>query len=341
LHGAASAPDAGAAFARHPAFSPLPITEREFSTVALWDRLKDGLSKTRDAFRESLTPVLESLDRLDPLRPELEPEAVERLEEALLSADVGVDAMGDLVERVRRARPRDRAELESILIDAVASAVGEGKQTPWEPPAGIRPWVILLVGVNGSGKTTLCGKLAAREAQRGRRVVLVAADTFRAAAGEQLEIWSERSGAELVRQRSGADPAAVAYDGLEAARARNADVVLIDTAGRLHTRSNLMEELSKMRRILARGLPGAPHETPLVLDATLGQNGFAQAREFRSALEVTGVALTKLDGTSRGGVVIAVCRDLGLPVRLIGVGESAEDVEDFDPRAFAQALVRG
>jgi fused signal recognition particle receptor len=309
--------------------------------VALWDRLKNGLAKTREAFRESLAPVLETLDRVDPSRPEFDAESVERLEEALLGADVGVDTVNELGERVRLGRPRDRAELESILIDAVAEAVGEGSQKPWEPPAGVRPWVVLLVGVNGTGKTTLCGKLAAREKQRGRRVIVVAADTFRAAAGEQLEVWAERAGAELIRQRPGADPAAVAYDGVEAARARDADVVLIDTAGRLHTRSNLMEELSKVRRVIARSLPGAPHEVLLVLDATLGQNGFAQAREFRSALEVTGVALTKLDGTARGGVVLAVRRDLGLPVRLVGVGESVDDVEDFEPRAFAEALVRG
>jgi fused signal recognition particle receptor len=205
----------------------------------------------------------------------------------------------------------------------------------------VKPWVVLLVGVNGAGKTTLAGKLAAREAARGKSVLLVAADTFRAAAGEQLEIWAERAGAELLRQKAGADPAAVAHDGMEAARSRGKDVVIVDTAGRLHTRTNLMEELAKVRRVIARQVPGAPHETLLVLDATLGQNGVAQARQFHEALGITGVALTKLDGTARGGVVLAVKKELGLPIRLIGVGESLEDMDDFEPQAFAEALVRG
>jgi len=305
--------------------------------MAFWDRLKSGLTKTRDALKQGIDPVLVGLD---PTRPDWDDAALEPLEEALLGADVGVAAIDDLLERVRRARPRDRAELEALLVDEVARETGEVAR-PFVAPEGARPWVVLLVGVNGAGKTTLAGKLAARETARGRKVLLVAADTFRAAAGEQLEVWAQRAGAVLLRQKAGADPAAVAHDGLETARAQGLDVVIVDTAGRLHTKSNLMEELAKVKRVLAKLEPGAPHEVLLVLDATLGQNGLAQAREFQKSLGVTGVALTKLDGTARGGVVLAVSRELGLPVRLIGVGESLEDVDDFEPRAFAEALVRG
>ena len=311
--------------------------------MAFWDRLKSGLAKTRDALRQSLEPVLETVGRLDPTRPAPDAALLESLEEALLAADVGVATVETLVERVRQARPRDRAELEEVLVAAVAEVVagpppGPG---PWAPPAGVKPWVVLVIGVNGTGKTTTIGKLAAREAAQGRRVLLVAADTFRAAAGEQLEEWARRAGAELVRQKAGADPAAVAHDGLAAAVSRGTDTVFIDTAGRLHTRVNLMEELGKVKRVIARQLPGAPHEVLLVLDGTLGQNGFAQARQFHAALGVTAVALTKLDGTARGGVVLAVAGELGLPVRLVGVGEGVDDLGDFDPRAFAEALVRG
>jgi fused signal recognition particle receptor len=309
--------------------------------MAFWDRLKSGLAKTRNALRQSLDPVIEQLEKLDPTRPSPDAAALDALEEALVAADVGVSTVELLLERVRRARPRDRAELESTLIAAVEAAVGGPEPHPLVPPPGVAPWVVLVIGVNGTGKTTLIGKLAARERARGRSVLLVAGDTFRAAAGEQLEEWAARSGAELVRQRPGADPAAVAHDGLEAARARATDTVLVDTAGRLHTKTNLMEELAKVKRVIGRLMPGAPHEVLLVLDATLGQNGFAQAREFHSALGVTGVALTKLDGTARGGVVLAVASELGLPVRLIGVGEGVEDLDDFEPRAFAEALVRG
>jgi fused signal recognition particle receptor len=306
--------------------------------MAFWDRLKSGLTKTRDAIKQGTENVLV---QLDPTRPDWDRASLEPLEEALLAADVGVESVDDLLESVRRGRPRDRAELEKMLVAEVAKETRSATQTRFESPDGVKPWVVLLVGVNGAGKTTLAGKLAAREAARGRSVLLVAADTFRAAAGEQLEIWAGRAGAELLRQKAGADPAAVAHDGMEAARSRAKDVVIVDTAGRLHTRTNLMEELAKVRRVIARQIPGAPHETLLVLDATLGQNGVAQARQFHEALGVTGVALTKLDGTARGGVVLAVAKELGLPIRLIGVGESLEDVDDFEPQAFAEALVRG
>src|SRR5207302_5209897 len=205
-------------------------------------------------------------------------------------------------------------------------------------PALNSPHVILLAGVNGVGKTATAGKLAGLYGRQGKRVVLVAADTFRAAAGEQLALWGRRVGAEVVRQQAGADPAAVAFDGVVAAQARKADVVLVDTAGRLHTKSNLMDELRKIKRTVSKAMPGAPHEIWLVLDATVGQNGLAQARQFHEMLGLTGVILTKLDGTAKGGIIVAIS-DLGLPIRYIGIGESAEDLQPFDPVAFAEALL--
>jgi fused signal recognition particle receptor len=197
----------------------------------------------------------------------------------------------------------------------------------------------MVVGVNGVGKTTSIGKLAAREAAAGRKVLLVAGDTFRAAAGEQLAIWAERAGGDLIRQQQGSDPGAVVFDGIRAALARHADVAIVDTAGRLHTKSNLMEELKKVRRVIARELPGAPHETLLALDATTGQNGLAQARAFVEALDVTGVILTKLDGTAKGGIVIAIAAELGVPIRYVGVGEGVDDLREFDPAQFVDALL--
>jgi fused signal recognition particle receptor len=261
------------------------------------------------------------------------------LEEALVSADVGVRVSGELIARVRArigsgASPADvqralKEEIEGALRGDAAS-----------PPA-TRPWVVLVTGVNGVGKTTTIGKLAALHAAAGRKVLLVAADTFRAAAIEQLSVWASRTGAEFVRQGPGANPAAVVFDGMKAALARGVDVVLVDTAGRLHTRSNLMDELRKVQRIVAREVPGAPHETLLVLDATTGQNALAQARTFGEAIGVTGIVLTKLDGTARGGVAIAVRREVGAPIRYVGVGEGVEDLRPFDAREFADALLDG
>jgi fused signal recognition particle receptor len=259
------------------------------------------------------------------------------LTDALVAADVGVRTAAELVERVRaRVSPRaDEGELRQALRDELRAVIPAAP--PPEPTT--RPWVILVTGVNGVGKTTTVGKLAARQVALGRRVMLVAADTFRAAGIDQLQVWAERTGSELVRQAPGADPSAVAFDGIRAAMARGVDIVLVDTAGRLHTRSNLMEELRKVRRVITRELPGAPHETLLVLDATTGQNAVAQARTFLEAVSVTGLVLTKLDGTARGGSVIAIGRELGLPIRYIGVGESVDDLRPFEPAEFVSALI--
>jgi fused signal recognition particle receptor len=293
--------------------------------TGFFSRLRDSLAKSRRALTEQI--VAAGFDPADD-------EAWERLEEALIRADVGVPATAEIVQRLEA-----RGEIPS-LADALAE---ELESLFGDPPtiavAGTPPRVILVVGVNGTGKTTTIGKLAAKLAEHGRSVVLGAADTFRAAAEEQLEIWAERAGAEFVGAARGADPAAVAFDAVEAGRARGKDVVVVDTAGRLHTQSNLMEELAKVRRVLAGRIDGAPHETLLVVDATTGQNGLQQARLFGEAVGVTGVALTKLDGSAKGGVAVAIAHELGLPVKLVGVGEGVDDLRPFDAHDFARALV--
>ncbi len=286
--------------------------------------------------RESLTASRQALTRELLFDPSDE-EAWERIEEALIAADCGVPATVEIVQRLEAREPRSQAELVEGLEEVVAdlvSADGQERLGLDSPPS-----VVLVVGVNGTGKTTTIGKLAHRLRASGRSVVLAAADTFRAAADEQLEIWAERAGADFVGAQRGADPAAVAFDAIASAEARGRDVVVVDTAGRLHTQTNLMEELAKIRRVIAGRLEGAPHETLLVLDATTGQNGLRQAQLFHEAVDVSGVALTKLDGTAKGGVAVAVTHELGLPVKLIGVGESLDDLQPFDPRDFARALI--
>jgi fused signal recognition particle receptor len=284
-------------------------------------RLRSSLGRSRSALARTL-PRLGSGDE----------EAWEELEEALIGADVGVAAATEIVEHLRTRRVDDP---EQALVAELTALLRE----PGTLAIDAHPAVLLVVGVNGTGKTTTIGKLAHRLREHGHDVVLAAADTFRAAAGEQLEIWASRSGADFVGSERGADPAAVAYDAIEAARARDRDIVVVDTAGRLHTQTNLMEELRKIRRVIAQRLPEAPHETLLVLDATTGQNGLQQARLFTEAVEVTGIVLTKLDGSAKGGIVVAVAHELGLPVKLIGVGEQLDDLQPFDPAEFAQALV--
>jgi fused signal recognition particle receptor len=295
--------------------------------AGFFNRLRDSLGKSRRALTEQL--VSATFDPGDD-------DAWERLEEALLRADVGVPATAELVNRLE-ARG-EIASLPDALAEEIEALFGEPATLAVR---GATPRVILVVGVNGTGKTTTIGKLAAKLAEHGRSVVVGAADTFRAAAEEQLEIWAERANADFVGAPSGADPAAVAYDAAEAARARGRDVVLVDTAGRLHTQSNLMEELAKVTRVLAGRIDGAPHETLLVVDATTGQNGIQQARLFGETAGVTGVALTKLDGSAKGGVAIAIAHELGLPVKLIGVGEGLDDLRPFDAHDFARALVAG
>jgi fused signal recognition particle receptor len=298
--------------------------ETEAQQVGFFSRLRDSLGKTRRAMTEQLAAAA-----FDPA----DDEAWERLEEALIAADVGVPTTAELVSRLE-ARP-DLGELGEELAREAAELLGEPGRLELDGP----PSVILVVGVNGTGKTTTIGKLASRLSEHGHSVLLAAADTFRAAAEEQLEIWADRAGADFVGSERGGDPAAVAYDAIEAATARGRDVVIVDTAGRLHTQTNLMEELAKVRRVIERRLEGAPHETLLVIDATTGQNGLQQARLFSEAVDVSGVALTKLDGSAKGGVALAIAHELGLPVKLVGVGEGIEDLRPFDPRDFARALL--
>ena len=296
--------------------APEPEAERS----GVFARLRDSLSKSRRALTEQIQVA--AFDPGDDL-------SWERLEEALLQADVGVPATAELVSRLEA-----RGDI-SGLPDEIAQLFGE----PPTLDVNHDPAVVLVVGVNGTGKTTTIGKLSAILAEHGHSVVVAAADTFRAAAEEQLEIWAQRAGADFVGSEHGGDPAAVAFDAIEAAQARGRDIVLVDTAGRLHTQTNLMEELAKVRRVIERKLDGAPHETLLVVDATTGQNGVQQARLFKDAVGVTGVALTKLDGSAKGGVAIPIAYELGLPVKLVGVGERLEDLRPFDAQDYARALV--
>jgi fused signal recognition particle receptor len=304
----------------------------------LFNRLKEGLTKTRANVVERIAEVVRG-------RPRLDEASLEEIERILIEADVGVDAALHLVETLR-----DRARSEGLPEEGVNRLLKEevlrmlnapaDQVQAAEPPPGA-PRVILVVGVNGVGKTTTIGKLAARYAAEGKRVVLAACDTFRAAAIDQLAAWADRAGVHLVRHQPGADPASVAFDALSAARARGIDVVIVDTAGRLHTKVNLMEELKKVCRVIQKAQADAPHETLLVLDATTGQNAVTQAQQFHAALGLTGLVLTKLDGTAKGGIVIAISRSLNIPVRLVGLGEGIEDLQDFDPETFADALFEG
>ncbi len=303
-----------------------PTAADEPERTGVFGRLRESLAKSRRALTAELASAA-----FDPG----DEEAWERLEEALIRSDVGVPATAELVRRLEaRGEP-------GALEDALAA---EAEVLFGGPPTlalGGSPSVVLVVGVNGTGKTTTIGKLAQKLREHGRSVLVGAADTFRAAAEEQLEIWAQRAGADFVGSPRGADPAAVAFDAVEAARARGHDVAIIDTAGRLHTQTNLMAELEKVRRVISTRIEGAPHETLLVVDATTGQNGLQQARLFREAVDVTGVALTKLDGSARGGVAIAIAFELGLPVKLVGVGEGVDDLRPFDAHDYARALVAG
>jgi len=300
-----------------------------------FQRLNESLGKTRHAVRQSLDQFLGRTP---------DPALLEELESALLGADLGGRVVDRLMQQITHpTHAIDTSTSEAIqnvlsrsVYDTLVKASGPSLLQLIDK--GPKPFVVLVVGVNGVGKTTTIAKMAQRLVQAGRRPLLVAGDTFRAAAIEQLQVWADRLGVDIIRQRHGADPASVAFDGIAAGKARGVDVVLIDTAGRLHTKSNLMDELRKVKRVISRELPGAPHEVLLVLDATVGQNALAQARQFYEAVGVTGLALTKLDGTARGGIVVAIAEEFTLPVRLVGVGEGAEDLQDFNPEAFVAAL---
>lgn len=292
-------------------------------------RVREGLARTRQVFTT----------RLDELfGRQIDERFYEDLEEALLAADLGVEATEAVIARLRE-RAQAGARTPDALREAVAAILigilGEPSPLVLEPS----PAAVVVLGVNGSGKTTTIGKLAHRLRGEGRKVLLAAADTFRAAAIDQLEIWGQRAGVDVVRHKEGSDPAAVVYDAIQATRARHVDVLIADTAGRLHTKTNLMEELRKIDRVIRRELPGAPVESLLTLDATTGQNGIAQARQFAEALPLTGIVLAKLDGTARGGIVVAIAATLGLPVKLVGLGEGIDDLQPFDPRTFVEALL--
>jgi fused signal recognition particle receptor len=290
-------------------------------------RLRASLSRTRDTF----TTRLEALLTAPP-----DEAFFEELEELLIAADVGAPLANEIVERVRRSpEARTPDAVRAALATILRGLLGEPRGPRLEPP----PAVLLVIGVNGSGKTTTIGKLAHQLRAEGRRVLLAAGDTFRAAAIEQLEIWGERVGAPVIRHQAGSDPAAVAFDAAQAAAARGVDVLIVDTAGRLHTKVNLMEELKKVDRVITRALPGAPVERLLVLDASTGQNGLAQARHFHKAVGLTGAVLTKLDGTAKGGIVVAVAHELKIPILFVGVGEGMDDLVPFDPATFVSALL--
>jgi fused signal recognition particle receptor len=301
---------------------------------SFFQRLKDGLTKSRETWAQKIGSIFQNR--------EWDEQSLEEMEENLLSADVGVKATQKLMETLRGLTPSGSEDLardmSSQLQQAMVKLLQDSAAAPRMEALSVRPWVVLFLGVNGVGKTTTIGKLAAQYKADGKKVLLVAGDTFRAAAVEQLEAWGRRAGVELIRHRAGADPSAVVYDGMQAAKSRGMDVLLIDTAGRLHTKVHLLEELKKIRRVIAREQPGAPHETLLVLDATTGQNGLQQAKIFKEATEIDGIVLTKLDGTAKGGVIISIQEELGVSVRYIGVGEDVEDLQPFEAERFVEAL---
>ncbi len=304
------------------------------------ERLEAGLEKTRTSFFGKLDRLIRGKDAVDE-------ETLDQLEEVLVTSDVGVKTTLDIIGRVEARVARDKfvstKELNALIRDEVARLLlDHAPERPADFDALLphRPHVVMVVGVNGVGKTTSIGKIAYRYRQAGRSVLLGAADTFRAAAIEQLDVWAERAGVPLVKQQHGSDPAAVAFDTLESAQSRDVDVVLIDTAGRLHTRGGLMDELSKIKRVMGRQIEGAPHEVLLVLDASTGQNALRQAEEFTKSVDVTGLILTKLDGTARGGIVIGISNEFQIPVKYIGVGERIEDLQVFDRQGFVEALFR-
>ena len=294
-------------------------------------RLKSGLSQTRKILSTDINELFTGKRKIDD-------ELLEELEELLITSDIGVQTTMDLIQgiSIKSSEITGPDQLKSILREKILELL----KTTMKPSQALggKPHVIMVIGVNGVGKTTTIGKLAGRFSASGKKVIIAAADTFRAAAIEQLTIWADRAGVDIIKHKENSDPAAVAYDGIQAAVARDADIVLVDTAGRLHTRKNLMEELKKIKRTISKKLPGAPHEILLILDATTGQNALSQAELFNNALDVTGIALTKLDGTAKGGIVVSICNALEVPLNYIGIGEKIEDLQEFDPAEFVNAL---
>jgi fused signal recognition particle receptor len=304
-----------------------------------FSRLKEGLTKTREALVTKVT-------RLIIAKATVDDSFLEQLEEILIGADVGVSMsqriLASVKEKAKTQRYENADELNSIVREAIAAAlignIDHGNGDPFSIPGGNKPYVIMVVGVNGVGKTTTIGKLAYNYKTAGKNVFIGAADTFRAAANEQLEIWAHRAGVTIIQQSQGSDPAAVAFDTVRSAQSKGADIVIIDTAGRLHTKVNLMEELKKIKRVMQKAMPGAPHEVLLVLDASTGQNAIQQARQFDVAVQLTGLVITKLDGTAKGGIVLSISQALNIPVRFIGVGEQIDDLQPFEIEEFVQAI---
>jgi fused signal recognition particle receptor len=301
---------------------------------SFFQRLKRGLTKSRETWVQKIGTIFQNRC--------WDEASLDEMEESLISADVGTKATRKLMDTLRRQAPgadEDAAQEMSARLQATLVEMLQGsKPVPRKEPLSAHPWVVLFLGVNGVGKTTSIGKLAAQYRSAGKKVLLVAGDTFRAAAIEQLDIWGQRVGVDVIKHRPGADPSAVVFDGMQAAKSRGTDILLIDTAGRLHTKAHLIEELKKIRRVINREQPDAPHETLLVLDATTGQNGLQQARVFKEATDINGIVLTKLDGTAKGGVIVSIQEELGVPVKYIGVGEDVEDLQAFDPARFVEAL---
>jgi fused signal recognition particle receptor len=302
--------------------------------MGLFDKLKQGLSRTAQQIVDRFDDLVRSVEGAGPQESSVSADTADALEEILIGADVGVAAAREIVDAVA-ARARTGQSLRALVKEEILRVL----HAPVRPDvSAARPLVVLIVGVNGTGKTTTVGKLANQLKQEGRKPLICAADTFRAAAVDQLQIWADRAGVDLVRAKEGSDPASVVFDALTAGKSRGRDVVLVDTAGRLHTRTNLMNELDKIRRVAAREVKGAPHEVFLVLDATVGQNGLVQAREFTNVAGVTGIVLTKLDGTAKGGIAVAIAHDLKLPIRYVGVGEAIDDLLPFAPKEYVDAL---
>ena len=300
--------------------------------MGFFDKIKQGFKKTSDAVSHSLDSVFAAFVKIDA-------DLLEELEEALILSDVGAATSAKIVAEVEKRAKLRKTTTASELRDLLREVLTDNMLDNQPLDVSGKPAVILVIGVNGVGKTTSIGKLAARYVSEGKKVMLSAADTFRAAAADQLEIWAKRAGADIVRHGEGADPAAVVFDSISAAKARGSDVIIVDTAGRLHNKANLMNELAKIDRVISRELPDASRETLLVLDATTGQNAVHQAEEFNKAAELTGIILTKLDGTAKGGIVIAISAGLGVPVKLVGVGEGIDDLIDFDRAAFLEAIL--